>query len=369
MGDDSFDHRAAQEYLVNAMIQDLSARVNPARVVTFRYRLEAVGRLYENLYGTIYDSAEQRRQSLSQWNALRTISLESRQWSPEQKQAMDAIEDGVGISDANVARRAERRLFISGEPGSGKSEVLIHAAVRAANAGLYVLILCPTGALVHSYKDRLPTTPHITVETIQSGFAIYRNYDKVVDYSPPTRLRRYDLIILDEASQIDDAITTMLFVGIGELPQLPYVVVAADFFQLNPVAGGMAMRRVVANYPIIELTTIFRTKDPILLQFLKMIRTTQPPKSELSDFFKDRMLMSNLSEAVAFGLRLAERTGKVFFWLCVTNPGADKVNQAALRLLGITEEQQKSGFPGDPKVKAGPIYVKEGLFYAFDEES
>ena len=173
---------------------------------------------------------------------------------------------------------------MAGEPGSGKSEVLIHAAVEAANAGLYVLILCPTGALVHTYKDRMPETSHITVETIHSGFAIYRNYDKVVEYSPPTRLRRYDLIILDEGSQVDDAITKMLILGIGELPQMPYVVVAADFQQLNPVTGGRAMRLATSKYPTVTLDTMYRSDDEPHLDFLRAIRKKQSAKKYFYEY-------------------------------------------------------------------------------------
>jgi hypothetical protein len=208
----------------------------------------------------------------------------------------------------------------------------------------------------------MPETSHITVETIHSGFAIYRNYDKVVEYSPPTRLRRYDLIILDEGSQVDDAITKMLILGIGELPQMPYVVVAADFQQLNPVTGGRAMRLATSKYPTVTLDTMYRSDDEPHLDFLRAIRTKQPAKKYLYEYFEGRMLPDSLKEAVAYGLRLGQTQRKIFFWLCVTNPGADEVNRAALSLLGITEEQLSTGFPGDPKVHAGPIYVKEGLF-------
>jgi len=41
-----------------------------------------------------------------------------------------------------------------------------------------------------------------------------------VDYAPPSRLRRYDLILVDEASQIEDQVATLLLMGIQELPQL-----------------------------------------------------------------------------------------------------------------------------------------------------
>ena len=114
---------------------------------------------------------------------------------------------------------SDRHLFLTGEPGSGKSEVIVHAACAAAKSGACVLVLCPTGTLVHSYRDRFPDVDNIVVETIHSGFAIQRQYDKLVDYAPPSRLRRYDLILVDEASQIEDQVETLLLMGIQELPQ------------------------------------------------------------------------------------------------------------------------------------------------------
>ena len=79
------------------------------------------------------------------------------------------------------------------------SPVLVYGAVEAANDGYNVLVVCPTGTLVHSYRDRLPQCNGIVVETVHSGFAIYRGADRdACQYSPPTRLRRYDLIFIDE---------------------------------------------------------------------------------------------------------------------------------------------------------------------------
>ena len=115
---------------------------------------------------------------------------------------------------------SDRHLLLTGEPGSGKSEVIVHAACAAAKSGACVLVLCPTGTRVHSYRDRLPDVDNIVVETIHSGFAIQWQYDKLVDYAPPSRLRRYDLILVDEASQIEDQVETLLLMGIQELPQL-----------------------------------------------------------------------------------------------------------------------------------------------------
>ena len=47
----------------------------------------------------------------------------------------------------------------------------------------------------------------VIVETIHSAFQIERKADKAVKYASPSRLRRYDLIMLDEASQVDDEVS------------------------------------------------------------------------------------------------------------------------------------------------------------------
>ena len=59
---------------------------------------------------------------------------------------------------------------------------------------------------------------------------------KVVMYAPPSRLRQFDLFLIDEASQIEDGITQRLRLALSELPQDPVIVVAADHRQLRPIA-------------------------------------------------------------------------------------------------------------------------------------
>jgi hypothetical protein len=218
-------------------------------------------------------------------------------------------------------------LNISGEPGSGKSEVLVHVAIRAAESGDYVLILCPTGMLVHSYRDRLPHSERIIAETIHSSFCISRRADLLVQYCPPTRLRRYDLILLDEASQVEDHIAQKVVMAIHELPHSPMFVVAADFSQLRPVAGGSIMRRLCEALPQVQLRIIFRSKDPELLSFLVKARKTQPSKAELLSFFEGRHLTCDLP----------------------------------LSLLGISEQEIADAMRGDPKVGAGRVVLRVGL--------
>ena len=89
------------------------------------------------------------------------------------------------IKEAQKLAQVHRVVAIAGEPGSGKSELLVLAAVRAVEQGCHVLILCPTGALVHSYRDRLRDMEKITVDTAQASFCIVRKADvEWVRYAP-----------------------------------------------------------------------------------------------------------------------------------------------------------------------------------------
>ena len=53
--------------------------------------------------------------------------------------------------------------FLVGDPGTGKTECLIHACYNAALEGAHVLIMCPTGTPVHAYRDRVPEHPNVSM--------------------------------------------------------------------------------------------------------------------------------------------------------------------------------------------------------------
>ena len=174
---------------------------------------------------------------INEWALRRPTALPTRDWSEEQAAVLEYIRMGVHVSDANVAYSHDvksRFVYINGEPGSGKSEAVTYAAVEAASKGANVLIGCPTGVLVSSYRDRLPCNERITVETIHSAWQIARKADAHT-HNPPSRLRRYELIILDEVSQLDNVVFRILLKAILELPQKPLVVFVGDLCQLQPV--------------------------------------------------------------------------------------------------------------------------------------
>jgi len=170
-------YESAHEYLRKCTVDDLMLRVNPSRVKTYIEHVNAVGLLYKYwLENPVHVS--------NQWNTHGTVSYTEPTWSPEQRRVLDMVDSACSRSDANIAfNTLERALYVSGKPGAGKTEVLVACAIKAADKGLNVLVLCPTGSLVHTYKDRMPDTEHIVVETIHAGMCIYRQADSQVSYS------------------------------------------------------------------------------------------------------------------------------------------------------------------------------------------
>jgi len=166
------------------MVTELRMRVCDARVATFVSRLGALSVLTKFF--------REHPLSLADWHKVEKVTLRPMTWSDAQSEFLKVVKEHVDVRDSSdMAAGLSRWMHITGGPGTGKTEAIIHAAYRAAETGCRVLILCPTGALVHAYKERLPPTDQIVVETLHSGFAISRKADKDT-YAPPGRLRRYD---------------------------------------------------------------------------------------------------------------------------------------------------------------------------------
>ena len=89
-------------------------------------------------------------------------------------------------------------MYIDGPPGSGKTLVLLEAAIRCPRKGLRVLIVCPAGTNVYVFKSQLPEfdgVDKIAVGTIQ-GILEYKRpaADSKVTWAPPPALYRCDTL-------------------------------------------------------------------------------------------------------------------------------------------------------------------------------
>ena len=130
---------------------------------------------------------------------LKQAKYRDLKWSPEQQEAIDLVKKGVSYEDEEERCNSHRWLYIDGPPGSGKSAVLLFLAIWACPQ-INVLIVCPTGMLVHAYKSKLPDRDgieNIRVDTIQ-GVLNYKRAgaDSKVTWAPPSAMRRIDLILI-----------------------------------------------------------------------------------------------------------------------------------------------------------------------------
>ena len=154
------------------------------------------------------------------------------------------------------------------------------------------MIAGPIGLLVSMYRLRLPNMQNLTMETVHSAFRITRDADAA--YVPPGRLRQYDLIVIDEVSQIEASVWRKLRTALGELRPCPFLVLVGDFQQLQPLQGGpeleTALRRQRQEdhilYVKLEHHEAARSVDPDMLQFLEAARVDQPSRRALRAFFR-----------------------------------------------------------------------------------
>ena len=214
-----------------------------------------------------------------------------------------------------------------------------------------------------------PADGRITVETIHSAFKVTRERD--AQYNPPGRLRQYDLIILDEVSQIDANVWQQVSTACSELSPCPFVVFVGDFQQLQPIDGddllqrGLQEEEAAGGLCRIELQqhNAARSTDPDMLSFLAHARVHQPSRRTLEDFFAGRKLSRNLNRAAAEALRIERETGKSFTFLSVTNKGAEDLNLARLRLEypdAAAKIDALDGIRGDPNSSVS-LVLQEGM--------
>ena len=176
------------------------------------------------------------------------------------------------------------------------------------------------------------------METLHSVFRITRDADAA--YIPPGRLRHYDLIVVDEVSQIDAFVWRKLKTALGELRPCPFVVFVGDFQQLQPLQGGPELQTALERqrednqilYVKLEHHEAARSVDPAMLDFLEAARLEQPSRGALVDFFRDRMLPADPIAATRAALRMEAGTRERFTFLTVRNQGAACLNLARLEL-------------------------------------
>jgi hypothetical protein len=358
--------RHAFDYMLKVTKRDLQYRgMRDDRLASFHWKQDANLLLYRHVRKC--EDAAEYELLRQRWDTVNRPKYRDLKWGPKQKEALAKVQEGVSIDDEEARQKSFRWLYIAGAPGSGKSAVILEAAVWAARNGYQVLIVCPTGLLVHHFKSQLPEVDgieNVRVDTIQGVLKYKRpGKDEKVRWAPPSALRRIDLILVDEGSQYDDQEWERFFTCVKEQPHLPYTVVVADFQQLQPVVSGGKCKAFCERMVTVTLDTVYRSTDEEHLLFQNRIRFEQPTRERLTEYFGDHHWRRySLDECVAYGMQMAKETEKVFTWLTSTNRGSSEVCAAALRIIGISEADLENGYLCDPSTKSDlRIVARKGI--------
>ena len=260
-----------------------------------------------------------------------------------------------------IIQYTHRSLFLTGKAGTGKSTFLRYIA---ANTKKKHVVLAPTGiaainaggSTLHSFF-KLPFYPLLPND---SKYSVH-NLRNTMKYNSEKikLLREVELIIIDEISMVRadiiDFIDKILrvynrnmrepFGGkqlllVGDIYQLEPVVREDDKKLLNPFYSSNFFFDAKVFYQFqlvsIELKKVYRQSDPVFINILDHIRTSQVANSDLM----------KLNERV--GATLDEGDSRLAITLSTRRDTVDFINENKLKEL-----------PGDPTLFRGTI---EGEF-------
>ena len=150
-----------------------------------------------------------------------------------------------------VQATLEHRLsLITGGPGTGKTATIKAIVTTAADQGLRVLLVAPTGRAA----ARMREASGIQAATVHSALGWIPGEGPTHDAEDPLRC---DLLVVDETSMANlELLVTLL----RAVPDQAHVVLVGDADQLAPVGAGKPFAELVAggHVPTTRLDHIFR---------------------------------------------------------------------------------------------------------------
>jgi exodeoxyribonuclease V alpha subunit len=170
-----------------------------------------------------------------------------------------------------VILACRRRLsLITGGPGTGKTESIRTIAFVAAQSGVRVLLVAPTGRAA----IRMSEASGLRAQTVHSALGWIPGEGPTRDEQDPLAC---DLLILDESSMANlELLVTLLRAVDSET----HVVLVGDADQLAPVGAGKPFAELVASesVPTTRLNHIFRqAAGSMIVQGAHAIRRGEPP--------------------------------------------------------------------------------------------
>ena len=266
--------------------------------------------------------------------------------------------DNAELQNAlQIIQFTRRSLFLTGKAGTGKSTFLRYIA---ANTKKKHIVLAPTGiaainaggSTLHSFF-KLPFHPLLPNDSMYS----VRNIRNTLKYNSEKIkiIREVELIIIDEISMVRadiiDFIDKVLRVYCRNMRE-PFggkqLLLVGDIYQLEPVVREDDRRllnpfyrssfffdaKIFQQFQLvsIELKKVYRQNDPVFINILDHIRTSQAQ-------MKDLQLLNQ-----RVGVQLDESDSKLAITLSTRRDTVDYINENQLKLL-----------PGEPTLFRGNI--------------
>lgn len=184
----------------------------------------------------------------------------------------------------------QKYRVLLGKPGTGKSQVLIHAIDYAIQNEMSVLAAAPVALLTQGYTKIF--LGDIEADTLHGAFNI--PVDGTCSGDINYGLNKFDMVVIDESSMISSRLFDVMAATTidNRLNLRPVVIFAGDKCQQQPLqtvdGRTCATTSIINDHTFNAVNTVhhtlyqqFRITDPTYATFLDCIRFTQPTQQQV----------------------------------------------------------------------------------------
>ena len=249
---------------------------------------------------------------------------------------------------------------VLGPAGSGKSTTVMVAVEKARAAGARVVLACPTRMLVAAYRQKYPD---LDVDSVHAVFQLFRP-----EHETLLSMATYDLVVLDEVSQISAAVFERLlriWEAAGNQPALVFV---GDFAQLKGVEPTQARDSPFWSTVFkFELRTMRRCRCAALRWKLELLRAAKPSQKQLTDILRGHRAprRQNRQGYQAPSSPPSDDDIRAVFvedpdtvFVTITKAAAAAVNDLAVSTF-FPDQAPLAVLPGDPDANPANFYASE----------
>ena len=254
----------------------------------------------------------------------------------------------------------QKPILIQGKAGCGKTETLMCCIKEHVRTGKNILVAAPTGLLASRFRSRVPV--NVICDTVHAAFNVPIDVEEV----PTTNwaISYYDIVIIDEISQISEKIFAHIMDTFNRLVYRPVLILGGDNSQQQPfekkdgiivnVPSPLSNSQFVSSTYHFILHGQHRVGDVEYLQFLDHIRNWRPNQEILNNIQHNRVIFphGNITPTEFMNSFIENMDSTI---LTFTNSAADYLNNLVVTSL-FCNENALGYFHLDNMDEAFPIY-------------